>query len=233
MALGFSHAITRSWGSASTTFLGGSNNDPQNTLILAWAANVPQLILSFCYLAINSECTSMAGAREWNQLGAVRKGLRVTNPMKAQRNTYYLQLPYKVSLPLTLFSGGLHWLLSQTLFLVRIDSVRRDGVTLNSEGSRAGIGISGLSFVVLYLAFFGLVLVVTLVGRRKLRVRIPFAASCSLVISAACHPAEGDKEAHLHPVKWGVVKERKFFGKPHCTLSSREVGRPKEGSRYC
>jgi hypothetical protein len=86
--------------------------------------------------------------------------------------------------------------------------------------------------VVLYLAFCLLVLAVTLVGRRKLRVRIPFAASSSLVISAACHPTADDKDAHLRPVKWGVVKERMFDGELHCTLSSRDVRRPKEGTRY-
>lgn len=130
-----------------------------------------------------------------------------------------------------LYSGGLHWLLSQSLFVVRIDHVDRVR-RLDPEQSRSGIGVSGLSFVVLYLAFCVLVLAVALVGRRKLRVRIPFAASNSLVISAACHPTSVDKDAHLRPVKWGVVKERMFDGELHCTLSSLDVKRPKEGTRY-
>jgi hypothetical protein len=171
----------------------------------------------------------MAGAHEWNQLGVHRKGLRVTKPMQQQRSTYFLQLPYRISLPLTLFSGGLHWLLSQSLFLVRVDTVDLDG-TISQLSS--GIVISGLSFLILYLAFLGLVVTVGLVGRRKLRTRIPFAASCSLVISAACHPPSDDKDAHLRPVKWGVVKERMFDGELHCTLSSMHVKRPKEGTRY-
>jgi hypothetical protein len=174
----------------------------------------------------------MAGAYEWNQLGIHRKGLRVTKPLQQQRSTYFLQLPYRISLPLTLFSGGLHWLLSQSLFLVRVDTVDRDGNISRSGTLSSGIAISGLSFLILYLAFLMLVVTVSLVGRRKFRTRIPFAASCSLVISAACHPPRDDKDAHLRPVKWGVVKERMFDGKLHCTLSSMHVKRPKAGTRY-
>jgi hypothetical protein len=230
-ALGFSRAITSEWGTSASTILGGSKNNAQNTILFAWAANVPQLVLSFCYLAINSECTSMAGAREWNQLSSHRKGLRVTKPMQNQRSTYFLQLPYRISLPLTLYSGVFHWLLSQSLFFVRIDTVNRDG-TLDPRLTRSGVGVSGLSFVVLYAAFCVLVLIVALFGRRKFRVGIPFAAGCSLVISAACHPASDDRDAHLRPVKWGVVKQRVFDGELHCTLSSQDVKRPKEGTRY-
>jgi hypothetical protein len=231
VAIALSRTISGYWGSSSSTILGGSNNNPQNTLILAWLANTPQLVLSFCYLAINSECTSMAGAREWNQLGIWRKALRVTKPTHEQRSTYFLQLPYKISLPLMFISGGLHWLLSQSLFLVRIDHVDRNG-TLDLSNSRSGIGISGLSFIVFCISFYVLVVIVGIVGHRRLRVRIPFAASCSLVISAACHPPSDDQDAHLRQVKWGVVKQRIFDGELHCTLSSQPVRKPEEGTSY-
>lgn len=230
VTLAVSGAINGRWGTTSTTMLGGGG-DPQHTLLFAWLSNVPQLALSFCYLAINSECASMAGAREWNQLGVHRKGLRVTNPTHAQRSTYFLQLPYKFSLPLAFFSGTLHWLLSQSLFLVRIDSFNRDGI-LDPLSTEFGVVVSGLSFLTLCLAFYGLVMTIAFLGRRKMKVRIPFAASCSLVISAACHPPKDDKDAHLKPVKWGVVKERMFDGELHCSLSSQRVERPKEGVRY-
>lgn len=173
----------------------------------------------------------MAGAREWNQLGVHRKGLRVTNPRQAQRSTYFLQLPYKFSLPLTIFSGGLHWLLSQSLFLVRVDYINTDG-TLSDSMSRFGISVSGLSFLTLCLAFYFVVVTIGLLGRRKFKARIPFAASCSLVISAACHPPKDDWEVHLKPVKWGVVKERMFDGELHCSLSSQRVERPQKGTVY-
>ncbi|KAF2678605.1 hypothetical protein K458DRAFT_348372 [Lentithecium fluviatile CBS 122367] len=231
IALAVTGTIQRNWGSASNRIIGSSSNGPQNTLLLAWLANAPQLALSFCYLAINSECTSMAGAREWNQFGTFRKGLRVTKPTHEQRSTYFLQLPYKYSLPLTVVSGALHWLLSQSVYLVRVDFVERDG-SLNPSQSKTGIGISGLSFLTLCSTFWGLVVAVGLVGRRRLRVRIPFAAGCSLVVSAACHAPEDNGDAHLRPVQWGVVEEKMFDGELHCSLSSQKVSMPKEGIRY-
>jgi len=216
------------WGSSSKTIFWGNNHSPQQ-LLLAWFANAPQLVLSFCYMAINSECTSLAGAWEWNQFGTRRKGLRVTKPMEKQRSTYFLQLPYKFSLPLLSVSGILHWLLSQSVFLVQVDVFDRNGV---SRSMQSGIGLSTKSIVALCGTFYLLVLAVGTVGRRRLRIRIPFAASCSLVISAACHPPPDDQSAHLRKVQWGVVEERMFDGKRHCTLTSRPVSKPKEGTIY-
>ena len=36
---------------------------------------------------------------------------------------------------------------------------------------------------------------------------MPFVSTCSAAISAACHRPPDDDEAHLFPVKWGVVPE--------------------------
>ena len=46
------------WGTLSSTIVkigGGAGS----TLLVAWIANSPQVILSFCYFAMNSECTTM------------------------------------------------------------------------------------------------------------------------------------------------------------------------------
>jgi hypothetical protein len=98
--------------------------------------------------------------------------------------------------------------------------------------SRSAVGFSGTSFIALVLGFYILVGVVGVVGRRKVRLRIPAAQSCSLVISAACHPGPEDMDAQLRPVRWGVVEERMYRGERHCTLSSRKVRNPKVGEIY-
>jgi hypothetical protein len=174
----------------------------------------------------------MAGAAEWNNLATSRKGLRVTSPVGQQRDTYFLQLPYKWSLPLTMASGGLHWLLSQSVFLVRIDTYDRQGKLVEGELSKSACGFSGTSWMVMTICFWLLVGTVGLIGRKKIKVKIPFAASCSLVISAACHPSRDDPEPHLRLLKWGVVEERMYDGEAHCCLSSREVGKPRVGVKY-
>lgn len=122
-------------------------------------------------------------------------------------------------------------LLSQTIFLVQIETYDRGGVRQEAR-LKSGCGVSGLSYVVLCIAFYTFVLVVGLVGRRRLRLRIPFGASCSLVVSAACHAPFDERDAHLRKVRWGVVPERMFDGESHCSFSSGPVGLPRDGVRY-
>jgi len=220
------------WGTESDTTFREASPSLQDTLLNAWLANAAQLVLSFCYLAINSECTAMAGAAEWNSFASSRKGLRVTRPVGQQRDTYFLQLPYRWSLPLTIISGGLHWLLSQSIFLVRIDTYDRKGKLVEGESSKSACGFAPTSFTTLAICFFLLVGIVGLIGRKKIEVRIPFAASCSLVISAACHTPPSDPEAYTKPVKWGVVEDSMYDGELHCSISSKNVTKPKAGKKY-
>lgn len=62
--------INRQWGTSANIILG---NRSGNTSLMALAANAPQIVLSICYFAVNSECTAMAGAFEWNKFGSLRK----------------------------------------------------------------------------------------------------------------------------------------------------------------
>ena len=82
-------------------------------------ANSPQALLSFLFLFLtyNGLYTCMLMAGEWSDYAHKRKPLRVTSPVGAQRSTYRLQLPYKYGIPLTVLSGTLHWLVSQSLCL--------------------------------------------------------------------------------------------------------------------
>lgn len=50
--------LDHGWGTSSKTILRVGDGSG-NTLLVAWIANSPQIVLSFCYFAINSECTSM------------------------------------------------------------------------------------------------------------------------------------------------------------------------------
>jgi hypothetical protein len=222
-----------SWGSTSATIVQFSRTSftTTGTLVNALLANVPQLLLSISYFFFNGLCTAMATAQEWNSFATVRKGLRVSQPSGCQRSTYFLQLPYRYGLPLTVTSGVMHWLLSESFFLVRQDYRNRDG-SLLSDLSRSACGMSGLSLIVLFAVFFTLFLIVTTFALMRIQVRIPFAASCSLVYSAACHPSADEIDAHLKPVHWGVVEKGNDQGIPHCTISSQPVTAPVAGTEY-
>ncbi|RYN73777.1 hypothetical protein AA0120_g12565 [Alternaria tenuissima] len=85
-------------------------------------ANTPQLVLSFIYFSCNAHLTSMLAAREWSSFAKTRKGLRVhTHPRGAQRATYFLQLPWRYSAPMILAGALLHWLASQSIFVVSVE----------------------------------------------------------------------------------------------------------------
>ncbi|KAI0388611.1 hypothetical protein F5Y17DRAFT_452151 [Xylariaceae sp. FL0594] len=88
-----------------------------NLLVAVLAANSPQLLLSFCYLAYNDLFTRLQLAREWAQYGERFHPLRVTDPKGHQKSTYWLQLPYRYSVPLMAFSIALHWILSNSLYV--------------------------------------------------------------------------------------------------------------------
>jgi hypothetical protein len=219
------------WGSASGGSLsfGSAEASTKGTIWNAWLSNMPQVLLSLCYVTLNNICTSMASTAEWNSLAASRKGLRVTTPYGEQRSTYFLQLPYKWAVPLMVTSGIAHWLLSQSFFLTRIDTYDRNG-RLTSWSSACGISFSSLiTFCVVVLVSAG---VTRLIGRLRMEAKLPLAESCSLVISAACHPAPDEVNPHLAKVQWGVVDRMLVEGHEHCSLSSKPIQAPEVGNIY-
>ena len=218
----------RTWGTDSDDVLPFGSGP----LLNAWIVNCPQIILSFCYLALNAICTSMASSHEWNNIAKIRKGLRVTKPFGRQRSTYFLQLPYRWAVPLIVTSGILHWLLSQSFFLVRLNVVNRDGV-INKDKSKTACGYSRLSLLVFFAVALVLVCTVGVIGLRHMQQRIPMAASCSLVISAACHPPEDEKgDIFLKKVKWGVVEEASSGWYSHCAITAGKLRKTKIGEKY-
>jgi hypothetical protein len=173
----------------------------------------------------------MASAQEWNNMSTIRKGLRVTNPHGDQRSTFFLQLPYRYSLPLIGTGGILHWLLSQSFFLVRLDAY--DGQRkIDTARSRSDCGFSLISYFVAVGVAFCLLCAVGVAGLMKLQMRMPVAASCSLAISAACHGNPDEVDVHLKKVKWGVVGNSVEEGREHCSFSAKPVKRPEVGTLY-
>lgn len=217
------------WGTSSDVVV---NSASTGTLFNAWIVNTPQIGLSFCYLALNSVCTSLAGAQEWDNLSQSRKGLRVTDPRGEQRSTYFLQLPYRWAIPLMIVSAILHWVLSQSFFLVRLNTIDRDG-QIDKGKSISACGFSRLSFSVFWGIASVLALCIVAMAMSKMQQKMPIAGSCSLVISAACHPPDDDKEPHVGKVRWGVVTQQFEEGYDHCCITSTKgLERPVVGKIY-
>lgn len=86
-------------------------------LALTIIANIPQLLLSICYLTYNGLYTRMFAEFEWSFFSIRYQPLRVTEKKGLQRSTYRLQLPYMWSIPLILVSLVLHLLYSNTIYV--------------------------------------------------------------------------------------------------------------------
>ncbi|RFU24272.1 hypothetical protein B7463_g12067, partial [Scytalidium lignicola] len=165
---------------------------PSNSLL----ANTPQLLLSYIYLTYNSIFTSMLTTHEYVSFATNRRGLRVTSPKpnSFQRSQYYLSLPYKYSLPLLVGSALLHWLVSQSIFLIRVTmydlSHRTDEIPALSA-----VGYSPLAIVISSTVGAALVIVILALGIfRRFNGKMPISAGCSAVIAAVCHPRISSQE---------------------------------------
>src|ERR1700744_2700708 len=150
-----------------------------------------------------------------------RKGLRVsTGPEGSQRASYFLQIPYKFALPLMGLCSLLHWIASQSIFVVsvQIDHTVLEGTPYDSYYNATGYddnhgilnyitcGYSPAAILCTSLITLSMIVVLVLIRWQKFGNAMPIVGSCSAAISAACHldKDEDGEETVLMPVKWGV-----------------------------
>lgn len=195
--------------------------------------NIPQLILSFLYYMYNGVLTAMHSAEEWGRFATHRKALRVSNPEPGQRSTYWLNLPWSYSIPLILGSSFLHFIVSRSLYLVKINVMGPDGKD-QPENSISACGYSTLMILLTLLFLVLMAGVVAALSFRPLDAPMPLVGTSSLAVSAACHhPNDVETEAHK-PLLWGVTRKPTDGGKPgHCSFSSGMVSYPVPGQLYC
>ena len=201
-------------------------------IFMAFVANTPQLLLSFVYISYNGLFTCMLRSQEWSRFARHRKTLRVSAPEGQQRSTYRLQLPLSYGVPLLILSGFIHWVVSQCIFLVRIATYSTVTGKLVPQLSKYSCGYSCIAIIT--AIFVGSLMLLALLanGFRRYEAGMPFVASSSLAISAACHPLAGTEEgSQLLPLKWGAVGTNEGeVG--HCSFSAEGVNRPTRGMLY-
>ncbi|KAF2626657.1 hypothetical protein BU25DRAFT_411632 [Macroventuria anomochaeta] len=225
-SLGFGAVDTRA-------LIKGGDGFPTDMIGLVLIANLPQVILSFLYFAYNGMFTAMLLGYEWTSYAHKRKGLRVSRtPSGLQRSTYFLQLPYRFGVPLVVLSGTLHWLVSQSIFVVAMDEYNRYGLYQSATNM---CGYSPIAMLVVIILGVFMVAAVVSFGYIPYKTGMPLAGSCSLAISAACHPAQypeaKDGALSEQKVQWGVVSTG-VDGIGHCAFSSNEVEPLVDGRMY-
>ncbi|PUU77997.1 hypothetical protein B9Z19DRAFT_923705, partial [Tuber borchii] len=190
-------------------------------------ANLPQTILSFLYLTYNSLFTYMLSGHEWSLFSHRHRTLCVTSPHTGQRSTYRLQIPYNYAIPLMILSALLRWLLSQSVFLARVEI--SDPFWTDTLEPISIVGYWYLAMI--FLLTLGILAVVTAAGMgyKKFAAEITTVGSCSAAISAACHPSGANSEEITgKKVRWedvGIVPNQ---GVRHLTFSSQKGVRKQE-----
>ncbi|GAB7353596.1 hypothetical protein MBLNU459_g4017t1 [Dothideomycetes sp. NU459] len=184
----------------SSNILGTHTGDSVIANVLT--ANAFQLTVSFLYIFYNNLFTCMLLGYEYTKFASNRKSLRVTKPAGQQRSTYWLQLPYRYSVPLMFAVGSLHWMIARSIFLLEVNFYNSSD---DNYGSLSTCGYSPAAIIVSLIIGGVLIIALIINGFRKLNPGMPIAASNSVAISAACHRPAGDLEAALMPIKYGVV----------------------------
>lgn len=215
---------------------------PNDIASLALIANFPQVLLSIIYFAYNSLFTAMLMGYEWTSYAFKKKGLRISRqPSGFQRSTYFLQLPYRFGMPLVVLSGTLHWLVSQSIFVVAFDVYNELGQVVavdfdEDQGYGTRTKTCGYSpIAMLAVVILGILMVAAVIGFGYIPYNrgMPLAGSCSLAMSAACHPSPTGEDTVLSEQKlqYGVVSAS-GDGIGHCAFSSKEVGKLVKGRTY-
>lgn len=212
-------------------------------LSMVTLANTPQVFLASLYFVLNGLMTSMLLSSEWNDYSVDRKALRISGFRTGSlRSAYFLSLPFRYSIPLITISTFLHWLASQSFFLVSLQFSASEEVSeiegnsfLSTLSDYYTCGYSPLAIIFMITVVGILGALVAILAFRKFRTGMPIAGSCSVAISAACHGLDKDvkegNEAPEEPLMWGVVGVNRN-GVEHCGFSSGEVEFPQNGKIY-
>lgn len=208
-------------------------------------ANSFQVLVSFLYLFYNNVLTRQVAADEFLRFldeDNDRKALRVSSPKNSeQRSSYFLSLPFKYAVPQMIAFMLLHWLVSQSIFIVLTSAwniAPEPAPMPDDNATRLGFSCAGI-FLVLIVATT-LVLGLAANSVREYRCKVPGffprMATNSAAIDAVCRPARGDYEAYLFPVKLGVVAHGPDYSgdcKGRITFSSdTEIQVPQGGVLY-
>lgn len=180
-------------------------------------ANSPQLLMSFLYLFINNIITRQAAINELEHFLRAdgKKPLRVSSPIGMQRSSYFLALPFKYSVPVLSISILLHWLISQSLFLVQastfasgVDGTRMPGWDSSARGYTPLGGLLSLAVAMIVLVS----LIVNSLARSFKDIPHDFERMGynSSAITLLCSRPQDDDDAHLFPVSLGMVHNYKI-----------------------
>ena len=145
---------------ATSIVLGSQHSVPNTFPVLVVIANSPQLLFSVGYLFWNNQITQIYMEREWRAYYGKRKRPRVSYPIARNDKTKvktsrWLQLPYWITIVWMILNSLMHWLLSQTLFVVEILGRTLTSTTFYINYSPMAVIAIGILASVLSLVIIG------------------------------------------------------------------------------
>jgi hypothetical protein len=201
-------------------------------------ANIPQLGFSFLYIIYTNIWSKLLVAHEFDRMTQTKKGLRVSErPRGMQRASHFFTLPARYAVPLMSCSAALHWLCSQSFFMVRIDGINASG-DIDPNDRLVRLGYSATGVILLIGVAVGMMVATVCIGSfRRLSTGLG-ETSMSVVISAACHPGRYETQPWLQEVQWGdVTEEDEMNGSisprvRHVSFTARLAKQPIVGQAY-
>ena len=170
-----------------TSFVPGQTNPahtggtPETASLQIIIANSPQLWLSLGYLLWNNQITRIWMEREWRSFYCNRKKPRISYHSKeiGVRATRWLQLPYWLTAILMVISTLMHFLVSQTLFVVEILGATRFSGYFFTNYSPLAIFAIGIIATILVLG-------ITIYYYIPIRTNMPLMAGSARVVFDSC-----------------------------------------------
>ncbi|KAL2068529.1 hypothetical protein VTL71DRAFT_14866 [Oculimacula yallundae] len=231
--------------SQNTMVLYGGGGNPDSTAIIA---NLPQVILALVSFVFMSIMSSLFLAEDWSKFAFMSQSLMVSSPVGIQRGTWLLGAPLGWGSALLILQTLLHWLLSQSIFVVQISIFNKDGTPVpdnasddESTGRYAHLSNCGYSPIAIILSVIAAAILflfaMVFYFRRFPPGSPPVVSTCSAAISAACHPISMSEEKMYGKFRWGADGGTSD-GVGHCSIISDEVWRqgyaqaPGEGCLY-
>lgn len=181
----------------------------------------------------------MLSVQEWSDFASRRQSLQVSLPVGIQHSTYWVQTPYRYSIPLLVVSSLMHLIISQSFFLVQVTFLDQLGQPIGAipsvKSSNNIFTVPGYSpKAILAAIIVGGVMILVLSGSifRRDPSAMPAGEIRSSEISAACHqPAEDGNSAYKN-LMWGAIRHPDGDAPGHCCFTSHEVEAPIVGKYY-
>ena len=198
-------------------------DDVDSLIGMAFLANIPQIFLAAIWLLYMGIMTSMFLAADWSIFGIKGHPLMVKNARGEQRGMWLLGAPLVWGAPLLVLQIILHWLISQSIFVISLNIHNPDGSPNQGRPYYRNCGYSPIAIIFTIVATILLMLSAMLMACRKLPSAAPVVATCSAAISAACHLPNGllQQGSWYKPMRWGQCG-RPYYGVGHCALMPEE-----------